>query len=232
VPDGVDLAGALAEALPTAQSLESSAIAGMDRKVGLAEYVERAERARPRDLSLTSTVTDLVADVSTEVAHAPFDPAGPGTVKGQYARVVRCRETLGESPAETADAITRSMNGRCERTTLFGLGFDYRRMIDGVQPTGKMRVDAVVEVLAFCGLSLFPVRGDGRKWPIQRGWARGQFRWWAWHPPLDRWSIDALLDLVATRPVSTAVIASYDLVRYKKKSQSEYAAAYASKRAT
>jgi hypothetical protein len=59
--------------------------------------------------------------------------------------------------------------------------------------------DPVVELLTFAALLLFPVRGNGRR-IRQRLWTdnstrRGAFQWIAWRPALDRWGIDALLDL-------------------------------------
>src|SRR5690606_20031620 len=82
------------------------------------------------------------------------------------------------------------------RVKVNGLACAYRRI---VEETSK-RVDPVVECLCFFGLWLFPMGGTGRL-ARQRGWVgppyrRHAFLWPAWSPALDRWAIDALLDLV------------------------------------
>jgi hypothetical protein len=73
-------------------------------------------------------------------------------------------------------------------------------------------VDPVIEVLAFYGLALFPVRGNGIA-ERTRGWARRAghqpsrpgrrtpeaFTWASWPQPLDHWGIDALLATIYSR---------------------------------
>ena len=103
-----------------------------------------------------------------------------------------------------------SVSGVAERVKDNGLGFDLTRMGSQSDASG-MAVDPVVEVLAFFGLALLPVRGRGtdrsvsgssHSSAIQRGWRRisrtrreHRFMWPAWETALDRAAIDALLDM-------------------------------------
>jgi hypothetical protein len=88
-----------------------------------------------------------------------------------------------------------------------GLGFDYRRFSSGVRPGSDPQVDPIVELLCFCALVLFPVRGDGKNLR-QRGWvqledrSRQRFVWPTWTSPIDQWGIDALLDVVHADPMA------------------------------
>ncbi|MDA8358066.1 MAG: hypothetical protein M0Z95_17640 [Actinomycetota bacterium] len=201
--DDTDLAEALAAALPTAADLEELAIARsrLSRKVLVDAYREAAATARAtRDWSLSSSVTDLgERDVDKELPHSPFDPSAP---RGEtlWTRLVRCREALGAAD-ELRLTIAASLAGRGERIDANGLGFDYRRLPAAALGPGQNRVDPVVECLAFHGLALFPVRGDGvravtRGWRWDEGSRRTRFCWPVWHEPLDRFAVDALLAAV------------------------------------
>lgn len=205
----------LADALLDNAGLQQLAIArvhpdaarDLTRKVDLGAFADRAQLARSRDLhphdrSLEASLTDLVDIEKTgEVAHGPFDPAAPrGTTL--FDRLVACRAAL-DNPTFRGDAdligiIAASLGGRGRRYQTNGLGFDYRRAASGVYGAAEVHVDPVVECLAFFGLGMFPVRGDGRT-ARQRGFTaaqskRGAFRWPCWTEPLDAWAVDAMLD--------------------------------------
>ncbi|MGH9153225.1 MAG: hypothetical protein ACRD03_12685 [Acidimicrobiales bacterium] len=204
-----DLAEAVAAALPTVAALDRLAIARhrsgsaeLARSVSRKGYHERAEvaRANPGDWSLAATVTDLVP--GDEIAHGPFDPPVPKGLT-MYQRVRACRERLPSDHVELVAAVSLTLTGRGRRVQANGLGFDVTRSSAGVDASAEVMVDPVIECLAFEGLQLFSMRGDGeRKGGRQRGFAssasrRGAFRWPAWRQPLDLWGVDALLDQVA-----------------------------------
>lgn len=204
------LAEAVADALPSVADLEGLAIARhragcreLPRSVSREAYGERAavSRANPGDWSLAATVTDLVP--GDEIVHGPFDPAMPRGVT-LYERVRSCREKLPSDAVSLVEAVSATLAGRGGRVQANGLGFDVTRSSAGVDASAEVMVDPVVECLAFEGLQLFPMRGDGeRKGGRQRGFTssasrRGAFRWPAWAQPLDLWGVDALLDQVAS----------------------------------
>lgn len=203
--DGKPLADAVWTALPGEAQLGTLAIARnvegypeFPRKVDENAYRARASLARgTADFSLAISVTDLTAKFDPDgLRHAPFDPPAP---KGEtlWNRLVKCRAELHKlGPSAVEDTLA----GRGRRVEANGLGFDARRLVAGVHPAAKKSVDPVVECLAFFGLSLFPLRGDGRD-AKQRGWIRESnktrsFVWPAWTDPLDRWAIDALIDQI------------------------------------
>ena len=180
----------------------------MPRKVSVDAFVARARatRGHRHSWTLSSTMTDLSVDENREVAHAPFDPAGPGTIKWLHHRLLKVHREVEPS----VDRLAESLFGRAERVKDNGLGFDLTRMgsqSDDSDPT----VDPVVEVLAFFGLALLPVRGAGTDRSVgsssyasvvQRGWIRTpasrrehRFMWPVWSAPLDCRAIDALLDI-------------------------------------
>lgn len=209
---GVDreLADAVAAALPTVFDLDGLAIARhragcaeLPRSVSREVYRERAAMARANqgDWSLAATVTDLVPP-DDKIAHGPFDPAMPAGVT-LHERVRTCREKLPSDPSSLVTAVASTLAGRGNRVQANGLGFDVTRSSPGVDASAKVMVDPVIECLAFEGLQLFPMRGDGeRRGGLQRGFTsaasrRRAFRWPAWRQPLDLWGVDALLDQVA-----------------------------------
>lgn len=204
-----DLAEDVARVLPTVDNLEDLAIARyrpgcaeLPRTVSPEAYRERAAlaRANPRDWSLAATVTDLVP--GGEIAHGPFDPSVP---KGLtlHQRVRACRDKLPTDVALLAAAVASTLAGSGGRVQANGLGFDVTRSTAAVDAMAEVMVDPVVECLAFEGVQLFPMRGDGeRAGGLQRGFTstasrRGAFRWPAWRQPLDLWGVDALLDQMA-----------------------------------
>ena len=177
------------------------------RKVSVDAFATRvhAARSHPHAWTLSSTLTDLCVDENGEVAHAPFDPAGPGTIKWLHHRLMKVHAQVEPS----LERIRESFAGRALRVQDNGLGFDHARL--GSQSDGtSIWIDPVVEVLAFFGLAVLPVRGTGVDRRLgragdpretQRGWLRTtgsrwerRFTWPAWHQPLDAAGIDALLD--------------------------------------
>lgn len=150
-------------------------------------------------------MTDLHVYEGDEVAHAPLDPPGPGTIKWLHHRLLKTLAYV-DLPAER---IAATLEGRGQRVVDNGLGFDLTRVTTQADSSRKT-VDPVVEVLAFFGLALLPVRGDGTDQRItrsrvrssvrQRGWQTTPhrcFEWPVWQQPLDPASIDALLDIWA-----------------------------------
>jgi hypothetical protein len=208
---GSDVAEAIAEALPTLEDLQRLAIARhrpdapeLPRTATLNAFRSRAELVQSGvvvagDRSLEMSVTDLYDLRSEQVPHAPFDPPVPKGVT-LYERVVACRKAV-EGLGHASEVVRASLLGRGRRVQNNGLGFDYRRSADSVHADSERHSDPVVETLAFFGLHLFPLRGNGRtkQQPRQRGFTdrasrRHAFRWPCWDEPLDVWAIDALLD--------------------------------------
>lgn len=184
----------------------------LKRKVSVDQFVARARKARghPQAWALSSTMTDLSVDQNGEVAHAPFDPAGPGTTKWLHHRVLRVHQRVG--PA-TRERLCASLAASADRVEDNGLGFDNTRL-GSLADKSKPWIDPVVEFLAFFGMAILPMRGRGADRKLnrtvdpdqrQRGWrrtpaARGtnqsrRFVWPAWRQPLDTRGIDALLDV-------------------------------------
>ena len=176
------------------------------RKVPVDAFVERASAARghPHSWTLSSTMTDLCVDENGEVAHALFDPAGPGTIKWLHHRLLKVHKQVELS----LERIMGSLAGRAVRVKENGLGFDHTRLGAQADVTDKW-VDPVIEVLAFFGLAILPVRGRGSDRRLgragaretQRGWLatsesrpERRFMWPAWRHPLDEAGIDALMD--------------------------------------
>lgn len=210
-----DPVAALIESWPDAQSLSRLPIARerlgapeLKRTVPIEVFVERARAARSHrgSWTLSSTMTDLSVDERGEVAHAPFDPSVP---KGLtlHQRLIAVHEHVDPC----SDQVQDSLAGRADRVQANGLGFDQTRL-GSLHDATDPWVDPVVEVLAFFGLALLPVRGRGADKQLdrsadvsarQRGWRQVagseerrsfSFHWPAWSQPLDSDGIDALLD--------------------------------------
>ena len=234
----------LSAAWPTRAALDDLPIAEtwgdsppVPRKVNVESFAARVRVARshPFSWTLSSTMTDLHVDASGEVAHAPFDPAGPGTIKWLHHRVVKVHRKVRPS----TERLLESLQGIAPRVKDNGLGFDLTRLASQADGTDKW-VEPVVEVLAFFGLALFPVRGRGtderlsrtaRSSAVQRGWSRagnGQrelyFSWPAWRTPLDSAGIDALLDIWTPDRrdwPNVGVHAAWRSVRYRPKAAAD-----------
>lgn len=228
-PESDDLAS-----MPIARSCEGSDLQ-FTRKVTIELFQNRARLARQSrwGWSLSSTVTDLEAD-DRELAHARFDPPAPQGLT-LHDRLLACH---AKEPA-SADRIRSSLDGRAPRVALNGLGFDVRRA-ESPADAGSKLVDPVVEVLAFMGLALFPVRGDGAIGSSstlrQRGWSqddgRARFRYPTWLHPLDCWGIDALLDAWLRRDSqrSLGVSGVWTTVEYRPRGSADVTKGYASQR--
>ena len=136
----------------------------MQRKVSVDAFVRRAQAARshPHSWTLASTITDLCVDENGEVAHAPFDPAGPGTIKSLHHRLMKVHEQV----EPTMERIGDSFAGRAVRVKDNGLGFDHTRLGSQSDATSN-RIDPVVEELAFFGLAILPVRAPRDRPPAQ-----------------------------------------------------------------
>ena len=219
----------------------------MERHVPFELFRERArvDRGHRHSWTLSSTMTDLQIDKDGLVEHGPFDPPAPQGLT-LYDRLLNLHKTLLEPLREP---FKDSLLGQAPRVKGNGLGFDHARLGSLADDTDRW-TDPVVEALAFFGLSLFPVRGDGvdvrlgRKLQTdrQRGWhpfdhngtTVRHFAWPAWHQPLDCAGIDALLD--AWRPRRNAgwkllgIHAGWRSVAYKAQSSSDATKAYGSER--
>ena len=198
------------KAMPIAEHVEG--LPDMHRTVPLDVFRERAELARRHadSWTLSSTLTDLCVDVGSDrtVRHAPLDPKGPGTIKWLHHRLIKTHSAV-KDPSE---AVIATLQGHGGRVVDNGLGFDASR-IGGLADASTKLVDPVVEVLAFFGLRMLPMRGGGievgrtgtrsRFAARQRCWrldtdqpSRVQHMTWpAWRQPLDSPGVDALLDL-------------------------------------
>lgn len=211
-----DPVDALADSWPSEACLRDLPIAEqwndageLKRKVPVDQFVKRVVQARshPYSWTLSSTLTDLSVEKDGSVAHAPFDPPGPGTTKWLHHRLLQMHKHAGSMSRER---LCTSLCGRLDRVKGNGLGFDSTRL-GSLADNSDIWVEPVVELLAFFGLALLPVRAlgvDGRLGGVgirsdqrQRGWQRGpqpdgprRFVWPAWQQPLDVAAVDALLD--------------------------------------
>lgn len=248
----VDPLAVLLDAWPDDALLEDMPIAKdwrqadpVERKVQVDSFRARARLARghPYSWALSSTMTDLSISDSGEVAHGPFDPSGPGTIKWLHHRLLKLHKPLTVS----AERLEDSLLGQAARVQDNGLGFDHARLGSLADKTDRW-TDPVVEMLAFFGLALLPVRGDGiderlghRPWKgghRQRGWRPSgdgtRFAWPVWCQPLDDAGIDGLLD--AWRPDRTdgwrllGIHAAWRTVAYEPKGSSDPNRAYGSER--
>ncbi len=206
---------ALLESWPSKKLLDDLPIAEcwkgndpMRRKVSVETFMQRARETRghPYSWTLSSTMTDLCVDKNGEVEHAPFDPAGPGSTKWLQHRLIKLQEHFDVSETR----VRESLRGCAIRVKGNGLGFDQTRLGSSSDHTSKW-VDPVVETLAFFGLKILPVRGNGvdqrldnnvRTGKRQRGWRTSssdgnirQFHWPVWRQCLDHAGIDALMDV-------------------------------------
>ena len=207
---------ALLESWPSKRLLDDLPIAEywkgngpMQRRVSVETFMQRAREVRghPYAWTLSSTMTDLCVDKNGEVEHAPFDPAGPGSTKWLQHRLIRLQKHLDVSETR----VRESLMGFAIRVEHNGLGFDQTRLGSSSDDDASKRVDPLVETLAFFGLKIFPVRGNGidqrldkyaRTGKRQRGWRTNSssgnirlFHWPVWRQRLDYAGIDALMDV-------------------------------------
>ena len=251
---GTDPVEALVESWPDMELLSDLPLAEnwketgkVHRKVPVEAFVERARAARGHRYSwtLSSTMTDLCVDKNGEIAHAPFDPAGPGSIKWMHHRLMKLHEQLEPSAARIRDSLA----GRAIRIQGNGLGFDQTRLGSMSDETAKW-IDPVVEELAFFGLALLPVRGPGTDRRLdgtadirgrQRGWRKTSgnrdarcFHWPAWRQPLDSPGIDALMDAWNPERNSTwlrvGVHAGWQSVRFEPRGSADTTRAFGAER--
>ena len=143
------------------------------------------------------------------------------------------------------ERIGDSLVGRAVRVKDNGLGFDQTRLGSQADATSRW-IDPVVEVLAFFGLAMLPVRGRGIDRQLsrsadaletQRGWLRNsgnkrerRFLWPAWRQPLDYAGIDALLDVWKPDKKAvwsqTGVHAAWQSVQFKWRSSADTTRAF------
>ena len=208
----------------------------MERKIPVEIFQNRISnseaRSHPDSWTLSSTVTDLFVDRDGNLGHGPLDPPGPGTIKWLHHRLVKTHGYIKISN----ERVSATLGGYGERVADNGLGFDLTRITSQADESRKM-VDPIIEVLAFFGLFLFPVRGDGVDLRIpgspsfassrQRGWERRPrvFRWPAWRQLLTLNGIDALLDVWSPDEPSKwkelGVHAGWRTVEYMSRSSSD-----------
>ena len=211
--DAVDPFAALAESWPDRPLLEHlpiaehwGATAPLPRKVPVDAFAQRAKAARchPFSWTLSSTLTDLQVDKNGEVSHARFDPGGPGTIKWLHHRLLKVHKHAGEP---TVEQLAGALAVPGIRVLDNGLGFDITRL-GSLADSSEKYVNPVVEVLAFFGFAILPVRGRGTDQRLtpsvktratQRGWLQDgrdrRFLWPAWSHRLDALGIDALMDV-------------------------------------
>lgn len=227
------------DGMPTAETWGDAP--PMSRQVPVDVFIERARAARshPDSWTISSTLTDLVVYDSGTVGHAPLDPKGPGTIKHLHHRLVK---TWGKVE-DPAASLRASLDGCGVRVEDNGLGFDVGRVTSLADDSSKF-VDPVIEVLAFFGLALLPVRGDGvderllgaRVRPVrQRCWVSGgEMTWPVWDVPLGRDGVDALLDMVGDRPECArrdiGVFGAFRSVPYEARGSADTTVAYGSER--
>jgi hypothetical protein len=235
VPEVVE---AVASRLPTEAELNASVIARQregceefPRNVSISAYRERAELERElHSAHLAASVSDLRVDADlNNLDHGAFDVSAP---RGEtlWSRALKCATSIPSD--QRAQWVRDSFAGVGHRVQCNGLGFDARR-IPGSADSTDVFADPAVELLVFASLALFPTRGDGRRFIRQRGWSDrsmrpGAFTWVAWRPALDRWGIDALLDLPAV-DAQTAV-ARYSVVPHRPRGNSDPTRAYFAER--
>lgn len=209
------LAGRITDALPSPETLQTSPIArsldGLEeysRKVTLQEFAQRATYERRHETEiLASSSTDLIATdriLKDGVEHAPLNPPVPRgyTLWDRALATATALEGLGNVEA----VVRRSLEGHANRRIPGnGLGFDLLRMSSSANAQ-SVSVDPVVELLAYAGLRILPMRGNGhvarqRLW-TDRATRRHAMQWPAWNVPLERWGIDAILDRSDVAPIT------------------------------
>ncbi|MCY3487166.1 MAG: hypothetical protein OXH34_01890 [Bacteroidetes bacterium] len=189
-------------------------------------------------------MTDLCVDKNGNVEHAPFDPPVPKGVT-LHDRLISLQEELDISEVRVLD----SLMGYATRVKRNGLGFDQTRLGSLSDDTDKL-TDPIVETLAFFGLSMFSVRGNGIDQRLdravntgkrQRGWRSSsprqnflRFHWPAWSQPLNFAGIDALMDIWNPACKSTwerlGVHAGWNSVKFSPTATADTTRAFGSER--
>ena len=256
--DGCDPVDALVKSWPNEDLLNDLPIARnwkdtkdtevLPLNVPIASFGKRVQAARshPYAWTLSSTLTDMGLKKDGVVAPAPFYPPMPGGVVLQK----RLLDINGAIKQPIRERIQNSLDGVAQREQIYGLGFDQAKLGSRADDTDPW-VDPVMEMMAFFGLKLLPMRGDGqaseyggRQRGRQRGWrkqkkvgSRGYdsfFCWPAWGQPLNVDGIDALLDVwnpdQARRWPSVGVHAAWRSAEYEVENQNDPTRAYGAER--
>jgi hypothetical protein len=185
---------AIGDAFPTGDAVASLAVARdlpglpeLPRNVTRDAYRARAALGRT-DGTLGATLTDLAPSDEKPVVDWRLNPPAPkGLTIGQRVDTVR------QAIPEPHPALDQSIVGAV-RIPGNGLGFDVRRLTLPTDPVGGNWVDPVVELLAFVGLCLVPLRGNGKSATTRISPATGPLRWPTWTEPLTATGIDTFLD--------------------------------------
>lgn len=214
----------LASAWPNAERFAEMAIARklgdlpeLKRHVPVTTFRARAAHGRPsRDCwTLTSTMTDLfVTDRDPHkamVSHSRLDPPAPSgmTLHQRLCRLAAAIDDLVKTGDHIGVRVGDALAGRGGRIEDNGLGWDIKRLTARGDESQPM-TDPFIEILAFFGLAIVPVRSDGlvarrgassesspvrsRCWHALPGERGHRMCWPAWLMPLRRFAIDALLD--------------------------------------
>lgn len=186
---------ALVKSWPTDERLtRDMPLADIPHKFSVKDFTKTVKKFRQHKdaWTITSSMTDLAVSQEGKVEHGQFDRGVPKGL-GLHCRLMNVYNKVSNPPDLQIEA---SLDGKPCLEAVNGLNFNITRIGEG-----KMLVDTVIETLAFFGLALFPVRGDGVKakdqQPRQRGWQIGgmpEFVWPAWSQSLNQAGIDALLD--------------------------------------
>lgn len=211
----------LVAAWPTPEQIETLPIARrvegrreLDPNPTVEAYADRADLARthPCGWALSSLYTDLVWN-HREKAHTIgkgfFTAPAPGPVGTVHDRLVKV------SRLADPGMLGQALDGSAPRADAFGLGFDITRLLSRADSSSG-RVAPHLEVLAFFGLAILPVRGNGLR-SSHRGWTGrdATFRWWTWTAPLSLPGVDALLDAASElRSAALGVTRCFETVRY------------------
>ena len=195
---------ALLDSLPIAESWNNTGT--LEQNVPVEVFIARVRKARGHRFAwtLSSTMTDLALRQGNAV-NTRFNPGVP---KGAILQK-RLVSVHDQTNPMNVQRLKESLLGQAARVKNNGLGFDNTRL-GSLADTSDPWIEPVVELLAFFGLAVLPVRGRGadrRRGRIgdpderQRGWRKASggnerwFVWPAWRQPLDTAGIDALLDV-------------------------------------
>jgi len=229
--------------LPIARDWEDAG--KLDRNVTTEVFAQRACAARnhPQSWALSSTMTDLCVDKSNAVRAAKFNPPAPRGFT-LHDRVTAAHR-LVEDPSRAR--ILASLMGEAAREKVNGLGFDQSRL-GSLADNSNPWTDPVVELLAFFGLAIFPMRGSDQRLgklssgdARQKGWQKSSdggtsrsFHWPAWSQPLDVDGIDALMDVWDSRKRSqwplVGVHAAWRTLEFESRTDKDVTRAFGSER--
>ena len=149
--------------------------------------------------TVSSAATDLTGTIKDGTsARGPFTPG----LEGAASQQTNLLKLYGCSAQEIKDALA----GQGHRSSGGGIGLDPERFPNATSDGKGVFTIRPLELLAYFGLALFPVRCDGvhqefyPDLPRQRGWTtqdheQGVFQWPAWQHPLDAAGIDALMSM-------------------------------------